>query len=383
MSRSRSALWLAVLIGGILGLSSVAANAVPTHQNITRRISVDRRGGDSNGQSGGPSISADGRYVAFSSFASDLVPGDGTNDMTDIFIRDLVAGTTARASVDTGGGDPNDESISPSISADGRYVAFGSSASDLIQGDGNGWIDIFVRDLVGGTTVRASVDTEGGDPDSGSLSPSISADGRYVAFYSYADDLGWGGGGGFTNVFVRDLVGATTVRASVDTEGGDPNSSSDSPSISADGRYVAFSSLASDLVQGDGNGDSDIFVRDLVAGTTIRASVDTEGGDPANDSDSPSISADGRYVAFRSFAGDLVPRDDNHVSDIFVRDLVAGTTIRASVDTEGNDADAYSSSLSIGADGRYVAFDSTASDLIPRDGNGLNDVFIRALGRRH
>jgi Tol biopolymer transport system component len=345
---------------------------------MTVRASVDTEGGDPNRDSDRPSMSGNGRYVAFQSFASDLVPGDG-NGTYDVFVRDLVSGTTVRASVDTEGGDPDGFSLFPSISANARHVAFYSLASDLVPGDGNGTDDVFVRDLVSGTIVRASVDTEGDDPNSESQFPSISANGRYVAYTSDASDLVPGDRNGTNDVFVRDLVSGTTVRASVDSEGGDPNSSSFSPSISANGRYVAYTSFASDLVPGDGNGTYDVFVRDLVSGTTVRASLDTEGGDPNSSSFERSISANGRYVAFSSDASDLVPGDGNGAADVFVRDLVSGTTVRASVDTEGGDPNSFSSSASISPNGRYVAFTSDASDLVPGDQRFTLDVFVRDL----
>jgi Tol biopolymer transport system component len=342
-------------------------------------VSVTRRGDDPVRHSAIPSISADGRYVAFESQAGNLVPGDHTIRWEDIFVRDTLMGTTVRASVDTEGGDADERSIEPSISADGRYVSFASFAGDLVQGDGEFYRDVFVRDLVTGTTVRASLDMGGGSPNgsSGESGTSISADGRYVAFESSASDLVPGDVGDNVDVFVRDLVAGTTIRVSVDIGGGDPNGHSSDPSISADGRYVAFESYASDLVPGDGNNDFDVFVWDLVAGTTVRASVDSGGGDPNGDSYSPSISADGRYVAFRSNAPDLAQGDGNDEFDVFVRDLAAGTTIRASVDARGGDPDHGSGNLSISADGRYVAFESEASDLVPEDGNDIWDVFVR------
>jgi Tol biopolymer transport system component len=348
-----------------------------TLAGTTVRASVDTDGGDPDGHSTFPSISADGQYVAFRSNATDLVQGDG-GPSSDVFVRDLVAGTTVRASVDTEGGDPDGQSggYGLSINADGRYVAFSSSATDLIQGDGNGTEDIFVRDLVAGTTVRASVDTGGGDPDSYSYSPAMSADGRYVAFYSFASDLVQDDQNGYADVFVRDLVAGTTVRASIDAKDGDPDGVSFDPSINADGRYVAFTSEAPDLVAGDGNGTFDVFVRDLVAGTTVRASVDAGGGDPNRDSSDPSISADGRYVAFSSWAFDLVADDGNEIFDVFVRDLVAGTTVRASVDTGGGDPNAGSTAPSISAQGRYVAYWSYAGDLVPGPGDPSEDVFL-------
>jgi Tol biopolymer transport system component len=188
--------------------------------------------------------------VAFSSEAGNLVADDHTIYWSDVFVQDLVTGTTVRASVDTQGGDPNGESVFPSLSADGRYVAFRSDASDLVVGDGC-CHDIFVRDLVAGTTVRASVDTDGGDQDGYSPSPpSLSADGRYVAFSSDAGDLVLGDGNSDFDIFVRDLVAGTTVRVSVDTAGADPDGGSFYPHISPDGRYVAFYSWASCRVMG-------------------------------------------------------------------------------------------------------------------------------------
>jgi Tol biopolymer transport system component len=165
-----------------------------------------------------------------------------------------------RASADTGGGDPNADSYSASVSADGRFMAFWSYASDLTAGDGNGLPDVFVRDLGAGTTVRASVDAGGGDSNGVSYCRSISADGQFIAFWSSASDLVAGDGNAKYDVFVRDLVAGTTVRASVDTGGGDSNGDSSFPAVSADGRRVGFESNASDIVTGDGNGLTDVFV---------------------------------------------------------------------------------------------------------------------------
>jgi Tol biopolymer transport system component len=341
------------------------------------RASVDSAGGEAAG-SIEPSISADGRYVAFTSSFPDLVPDDG-NSQADIFVRDLLAGTTTRASVDSAGGDPDGNSVQPSISADGRYVAFFSAATDLVPNDSNLASDVFVRDLQAGTTERVSVDTEGLDAETNSVDPSISADGRFVAFTSVAADLVPDDSNSAEDVFVRDMQAGTTIRASVDSAEEEANFNSSSPSISADGRHVAFGSEASDLVPDDGNSQPDIFVRDLQAGTTARASVDTAGGDPDAGSVFASISGDGRYVAFESDANDLVPNDGNPLEDVFVRDLQAGTTTRASVDSTGGDADARIGQPSISADGRRVAFWGEASDLVPGDGNSTHDVFVRDL----
>jgi Tol biopolymer transport system component len=346
----------------------------------TKQVDVTRRGGDPSRDSGKPSVSADGRYVSFWSLASDLVSGDRNGEM-DVFVRDVVLGNTTRVSVDMDGGDADGASGFPAITPDGRFVAFSSDAPDLVPDDGNGTFDIFLRDLLTATTFRASVDAEGGDPNGFSLTGglAVTPDGRYVAFDSYASDLVVGDDNHESDVFVRDMVSETTTWVSVDTQGGAGNGFSGNPSISAEGRHVAFRSSASDLVAGDGNGDTDVFVRDLLTGTTTRVSVDVNGGDANSHSYNPSMSGDGRYVAFYSGANDLVEEDGNPYSDVFVRDLTLGVTTRASVDYHGHDAEAGSFDPSISADGRYVAFLSDSSDLIPDDGNDLGDVFVRDL----
>jgi len=209
-------------------------------------------------------ISADGRYVAFSSSATNLVAGD---TMGGVFVRDRVKGTTTRVSVSTQGAPAF--GAEPAISADGRYVAFGSGASNLVAGDTNGIVDVFVRDRVAGTTTRVNISTRGAqtahtDPDTmleDSELPTISADGRYVAFLSGAGNLVDCDTNGIVDVFVRDRVRGTTTRVSVATRGAQANQRSSEPAISANGRYVAFSSDASNLVRGDTNGSSDVFVR--------------------------------------------------------------------------------------------------------------------------
>ena len=361
----------------VLGLAIIAL--LTSGCAYITRASVDTAGGDPDNVSFSPSISADGRYVAFDSGASDLVPGDG-NGFQDAFVRDLAKTTTTRVSVDAAGGDAAGPSLFPSISADGRYVAFESGANDVVLGDDNPGADVFVRDLLTEATTWVSVDA-GGDSSGGGARPSISGDGRYVAFESSAS-LVPGDGNSLGDVFVQDLQSSTTTRVSVDTAGGDPNSDSFGPSISADGRYVAFVSFASDLVGGDGNATGDVFVRDLVTNTTSRVSIDSAGSDPNGVSGSPSINADGRYVAFQSEASDLVPADGTggfEEQDVFVRDLLTDTTTRASVDTAGGDPNELSADASISGDGRYVVFSSLASDLVPGDGNLVTDVFVRDL----
>ena len=348
--------------------------------NRTRRVSSDQGGGDANGSSFDAAMTPDGAFVAFDSAASDLVPGD-VNGRTDVFIRNTATGSLERVSLDSGGSDPNGDSYNPSLSADGRFVAFWSTASDLVPNDHNHVWDVFVRDRLLGLNRRVSVSMTGGDPDLDSEFPSITADGRYVAFGSAATDLVPGDLNGNFDIFVFDTVAGTTVRASVDLGGGDGNGSSEASAISADGRYVAFYSSSTDLVPDDGNYLLDVFRRDLTTGTTARVSVDSAGVDSNGSSFDPSITADGRSVAFRSFATDLVPDDTNGAQDVFVRDMDAGTTTRVSVDTAGGDANdfSYAYAGAISNTGDHVAFWSFASDLVGDDTNGLSDVFLRRM----
>ncbi|HEV8112564.1 MAG TPA: hypothetical protein VGR31_07290 [Planctomycetota bacterium] len=326
-----------------------------------------------------PSISADGRFVAFDSEASNLVAGD-TNNTWDVFVRDRSNGTIQRVSISSGAVQANDGSYQPSISADGRYVAFTSSATNLVPGDTNGVLDIFIRDRLSGVTERVSVSSAGLQGDGESSVPSISADGRFVAFQSLATNLVPGDTNGVSDIFVRDRLNGVTVRASVNNMGSQGNGDSSLPSISADGRIVAFQSLANNLIGPlafDTNGVADVFCRNLVDGTTGRVSVSSSSVAEGNNlSGHPSISADGRFVAFHSYASNLVPGDTNGHEDVFVHDRSTDTTERVSLASNGTQGDENSSSPSISADGRFVAFESSATSLVPGDTNGVDDVFL-------
>jgi Tol biopolymer transport system component len=345
----------------------------------TERISLGPGGIEGNDASTDPSTSSDGMYVAFKSFATNLVTG-GTSGKTHIFVRDRQTGITTLVSVDSAGAEGNGDSSAPSISGDGRYVAFVSDSDNLVGGDGNGFFDIFVRDLQSEKTIRVSVTSGGGESDGVSFNPSISADGRYAAFDSDGD-LVAADTGNYYDIFVRDLSAGTTIRASVRSDGSEGNGHSYSPSISGDGRYVAFESFATDLVAEGTNGNGHIFVRDLLSGTNAIVSVNS-GGDQGNgDSYAPSISADGRYVAFMSDATNLLGlgNDTNGWSDIFVHDLQTGATTRVSVDSSENQGNGNSNFPSISSHGRYVAFMSDASNLVGDDINGSSDVFVHDL----
>ena len=342
----------------------------------TERVSMNSLGAQGNGWSNVPSISADGRCVAFESLATDLVPGD-TNSMGDIFVHDRQSGVTERVSVDSLGSQGNDRSNHPSISADGRYVAFSSDASNLVPGDTNGAMDIFVHDRQTGVTERVNVNSSGTQGHGwGSDSSSISADGRYVAFDSLERNLVPGDTNGTQDIFVHDRQTAVTKRVSVKSNGTQAGGWNVSPSISADGRFVTFDSWANDLVPGDTNFAEDVFVHDRVTGVTERVSVKSSGAQGNADSYGPSISADGRNVAFISWASNLVTGDTNGWTDVFVHDRQTGRTKRVSVDSLGIQGNNYVNWTSISSNGRHVAFDSFASNVVPGDTNGTADIFV-------
>jgi Tol biopolymer transport system component len=343
---------------------------------LTTRVSVGAGGAQGNGLSDWPSISADGRFVAFRSEASNLVTGD-TNNGADVFVHDRQTWVTTRVSVGAGGAQANGPSQWLSISGDGRYVAFVSEASNLVAGDTNSRSDVFVHDRQAGVTTRVSVAAGGAQGNNGSgIFPCISADGRYVAFTSFDSNLVAGDTNNRGDVFVHDRQTGVTTRVSVGAGGTQGNDSSGWPSISADGRYVAFDSLATNLVTGDTNDWQDAFVHDRQTGVTTRVSVGAGGTQGDDYSNTPTISADGRYVAFQSRASNLVTGDTNYLADIFVHDRQLGVTTRVSVGAGGTEGDHYSTFASISADGRHVAFSSYASNLVAGDTNGGEDVFV-------
>jgi len=339
---------------------------------ITMGISV---GG--NGQSYYPAIAEDADIVSFTSIASNLVDGD-TNNFYDIFVYDIASETITRVSVDSSGNQANSSSNKSNLSADGRYVVFDSSANNLI-GDGadnNCCDDVFLHDRQTGSTTLISLNSSGGQGNFKSKAPSISSNGRYVAFQSLANNLVDGDTNSQEDIFVHDRQTNTNTIVSVDSSGGQSNYPSLDPAISADGRYVAFTSWASNLVEGDYNGTSDIFVHDRQTSTTTCASVNSSGVVGVHSSHYPAISADGRYIAFMSYATNLVDGDTNNSRDIFVHDLITGVTTRVSVDSNGTQGNTHSNTVDISADGRYVFFSSSASNLVNGDTNGKEDIFV-------
>jgi len=338
----------------------------------TTRVSVSSTGVQAKWYCYSPSISYYGRYVAFESDADNLVDGD-SNIASDIFVHDRKTGQTTRVSVSSTGAQANSDNYAPTISSDGRYVAFYSFAFNLVDGDSNIASDIFVHDRQTGQTTRVSISSTGVQANSGSDSPSISSDGRYVAFESVAYNLVDGDTNGWADIFMHDRQTGQTTLVSVMPTGGQAYLGSYSPSISSDGRYVAFQSLAKPSLY-----DIRIFVHDRQTGQTKLVSLSSTGVEPKfiTASKLPSISSDGRYVAFESNADNLVDGDTNHDGDIFVHDRQTGQATRVSVSSTDVQANSDSSSPSISSDGRYVAFVSGANNLVDGDSNGFDDIFV-------
>jgi Tol biopolymer transport system component len=365
----------AVLAAGVAPTAYVpaadAASAVPSVRLISRRF-LDGRGG--NGSSSWASISEDRRYVAFSSSASNLVPeGQDTNQRADVFVFDWTTATTTKITAGS------HSSSYPAISPNGRFITFVSASPDLVPGDTNNRTDVFLYDRSDGSTKRVSVNSQGDQSNGHSDSPWVSSNGD-VVFMSSASNLVSSDGNNFEDIFLHRVTTGVTTRISASTSGGAPNNYSGEPRITGNGNFVTYYSTASNLVSTDSNGRSDIFVWEANSGTTSLVSMPNGGGHANGDSYTPAISEDGRYVAFASLAGNLVSGDGNSYFDVFVRDRGAGVTTRVSVTTNGTSPNSSSSGRTgISQDGRYVTYSSGASNLVPGDTNLLSDVFVHDL----
>lgn len=410
------------VVAGLLAASAAA--------QTTLRASVDSNGAQENNYSGlyGQSVSGNGRFVAFNSGATNLVPG-GSPLAWAVFLHDFMTGATSMVSVDSSGNFGT--GLTPSISDDGTRIAFDSGtafvpadnngrtdiylhdvvsgATTLISADGSGnpfyggqcgaaatsgdgrfvafhfiisktkyhfTDNVFVKDTQSGTLTCASVDSNGAETYLHSLDPAISDGGGFVAFYSNQDSLVSGDANGKADVVVRDMVAGVSSLASVDSNGVQGNGDSSDAAISADGRFVAFTSLASNLVAGDLNGRADVFLRDRQTGVTTLVSVDSAGNQADADCLHPSLSADGSLVSFASAATNLVAGDTNGVSDVFVHDMATGATTCWSVAKDGAIGDHASDTAELSADGRFACFKSVADNLVPNDTDGTDDVFL-------
>ena len=388
--------WLVNTLGaGTAVLVLAQAHAQPVGAHVVaddvvlrvQRANLSTDGAEAEGSTFGAALSASGRFAAFTSAATSLVPGDW-NAMTDVFVRDLVRRRTERVSISSAGVESDGHSKKPSISADGSMIAFPSSATNLVPGDQNDVPDVFVHDRAAGLTKRMSIGSEG-EADALSLAAFVSANGRTVVFSSEASNLVPQDGNGTMDVFVKDVVAGRIRRVSVGPFG-ESADRSEASSIDARGLVVAFRSFASNLVGGDLNGKADVFVFDRGSGLVERVNVSSTGAEARAATFRGVVSGSGRFVGFRSRAANLVPGDTNEALDTFVHDRWTGATTRISVSSEGEEADArgfdrstrrsfFVSRPFLSADGRYAAFTSRASNLVPEDRNGMTDVFVHDL----
>jgi Tol biopolymer transport system component len=340
----------------------------------TEWISRGRAGTVNDGLSTKPAISADGRFVVFESSASNLVAGDLLGHR-DVFLRDRETGKTRRISRGIGGAEADGRSSRAAISANGRYIVFESEAANLVPGVSTPWTDVYRFDRSTGKMHLVTRGTDG--TGAGGEEPSVSSDGRYVTFSSsnVAAHVMGATDNGYRHVFVRDMVAKQTKM--IVGVGGEPgNSTSGSAVISADGRFVAFDSFASNLVNGDTKGYYDVFVANRATGAISRVSRGMDGAEPDEQSTRPSISGDGRHVAFQSSASNLVPGDGNGRIDAFVFDRKTKKTTRVSVRTNGSEILFGSSTPAISGDGRFVAFKGWGP-FVKSDTNDVDDIYVR------
>ena len=361
-----------LVIGDTNGVQDVFLRDLSS--NVTVRVSTSSGGAQALLASGAPSLSSDGEWVAFSSRSANLVPGD-TNGIEDVFVKHVASGAIALASVDSFGAASNGSSRMPSLSAEGRYVAFTSLASNLVPGDTNATWDVFVHDRSTGLTVRASVDSLGLLGNGESTAPALAGCGCCVAFTSAASNLVPLDTNLATDVFLHDLASGQTSCVSLNSSGFPAFLGAQRAFLSADASLVGFDTASDDLVAGDTNFTTDVFVLERWNGTLARVSLSTGGGEADHMSFAGAFSADGRAVSFTSLAANLVPGDTNLKQDVFVHDRTTGQTTRASVSATGVEGNQSSSGGALSSDGRFVLFSSYASNLVAGDTNGVGDVF--------
>jgi len=334
--------------------------ALPQPPGKTTLVSQKVGGGFAGGGSIAPSISSSGRYVSFASGAADLVAGD-TNGAVDVFVRDRSKGTTIRLPLPGGGAVPQGgQATENAISADGSVVAFTYVPPSVSKVSTASIVMAWDR-----ATGRTETISRVGRVPVAGREPVVSGDGRYVAYASNSGRLAGNDGNEAYDVFRYDRRTGTTLLVSVGFQGSTPPGDSRQPSISADGTRIAFSSSGGDSLLPESTGPGpQVYLRDITAGTTERISAAPGGGPADGTAEAPSISADGRYVAFESVAGNLVGALDGGTSQVYRRDRQAGTTELVSVDSTGAPSSGGSGQAAISRDGRMVAFTSQASDLV-------------------
>lgn len=362
-----------VVLAGVAGMASASQ---PQPGEMVR-VSVLGNGTQGNSSSQQASIDASGSKVVFLSYSSNFVPGDFNGNQSDVLVGSVQLDGLALASRSTAGQQSSAGAVPGQISGDGRYIVFSSPSNNLVANDFNGASDVFRFDTLTGVTELVSRSLSNGFGNAGSFAPSVSFDGRYVAFESTATNLSSSVGVGIC-IYVRDMAAGTTRLASVASDGSPANLGSAHASISGDGRYVTFDSAANNLADRDINNTRDVFLHDLVGGSTLMVSRSWDGWSGFDASYGPAqTSSDGRFVVFQSFANDIVLPDSNFSADIFLFDRETGTNERVSVNSAGDLTNFGSSVPSVSDDGRFVVWASDATNLVPGDTNAKSDVFLR------
>lgn len=383
--RAFGILGYAIAIAVVSLLGSLGRNAAATVPYTNQMVSTDSSGNETTdfhiGSGFVPSISQDGRYIAFGSNSTHLVSGD-TNGKWDIFVKDMQTGNVVRANTSSSGAQMTTGFTygEAKISANGKYVAFAASDPGLVTGDSNGYQDVFVKNLVTGDIQIATLTNSGGQSNASTQQFNISADGRYVVFISAASNLVTGDTNGKQDVFVRDMVNGTTTLISKSASGTLANGNSNGyPTISCDGAYVAFIANASNLVANDTNGQSDVFLVNRLDGAvtdvTLAANSEMNLG-------IPQLSCDGSTLLFTSAASNLVSGDTNGLTDLFAYSIREGTFERINVSSSGAQATTYSVSPTnpsqyMNFDGQKVVFETVDSGMVSGDTNAAMDIFIR------
>jgi len=349
----------------------------PLLAQTMRRVSVAAGGveADSGSTMQDRSLTRDGRALVFETYATNLIPG-GVNNLPDIVVVDLISGSLELIDVDSNGVQANYRAQAPAITPDGRYVVFHSKATNLVANDVNGVEDVFLRDRLLGTTTLVSMSSTGTQGDGSSLYPSISDSGRYVTFNSYARNLVPGDFNNMWDVFVFDVALGAIHRVSIPAGGGWADNRSYGQRISSHGRWIVFTSDAGNLVPGDTNLATDVFLRDRWNQTTQRISVGPGGVESDQDSYVCGLTPDAHWCVFISLGTTLVSGDTNGLEDIFVCDTTTGVVTRVDVDAQGNEADGRAQAAAISDDGRFVAFSSLATNLLG-SGNTLSGTHLQ------
>jgi Tol biopolymer transport system component len=363
----------------LLASPALLVQATLAHPSETERVSINSAGSEGNQVSRIPSLNTDGQLIVFASEATNLVDGD-INGVQDIFLHDWLTGTTERVSLSGRGQEANGASDWPEISADGLSVVFTSTASNLVDGDSNGVEDVFVVDLRSGGIELVSHPALGGQADAVSTQPAISGDGRFIAFVSAATNLAPGATTGLEEIYLYDGADGSLHWVSAPRIGAMNDGVSGEPAISADGNWVAFSSASTQLVPDDTNSRRDIFLWNRASSTLERVNLTPTGKETDRSSYAPALNADGRFIVYRSHATNLVASETRNLGDIFLRDNLNGALQRVSISATGEQSpDGASDEPAISADGRFIVFRSNATDIVSNDTNGSHDIFVRDM----